>query len=112
MHKQDMLTLNSMFLECIVWDGGEEDQYQENLISLPLTVPAPRIDRVESAHLWNQMSTRLELACLLLLFRSSSQFEHRFQRQLFYFTRVGKYEDTIFCSHSLLSDDCPLQTNS
>lgn len=101
MHKQDMLTLNSMFLECIVWDGGEKEQYQENLISLSLTVPAPRIDIVESAHLWNQMSTRLELSCLLSLFWSS-QLEHRFQRQLFYSTRVGKFDDTISCSHPFL----------
>lgn len=111
MHKQDILTLNSMFLECIVWDRGEEEQYQENLTSLPLTVPAPRVGIIESAHLWNQMSTRLELSCLLLLFWSS-QLEHRFQRQLFYSTREGKYEDTIPCSHSLLSDDCLLQKNN
>ena len=107
-----MLTLHSTFLECIVWEGGREEQYQENLISLPLTVLAPRTDIVESAHLWNQMSTRLELACLLLLFWSTSQLECRFQRQLFYSTIVGKYEGTVSCSHSLLTDDGPLQTNN
>lgn len=111
MHKQGMLTLNSTFLECMGWDGGREEQYQENLISLPLTVLAPRTDIVESAHVWNQMSTRLELACFLLLFCSTSHLECRFLRQLFYSTIVGKYEYSLLF-HSLLTDDGPLQTNN
>lgn len=71
---------------------------------------AARADTVDSGHFWNQMSIRLELACALLLSWSTSQLEHRFQRQLLYSTTIGKYEGRISDPGYLLTDDCPLQT--
>lgn len=100
-----------MFLEGIGWDRDGEEQYQETL-TLLLIMLATRADTVESGHLWNQMSTRLELARPLLLSWSTSQLEHRFQRQLFCSTILGKWEGVISYPGYLLTDDCPLKTDN
>lgn len=77
MCKQDTLTLNSCVLGRY-WVGWRWRRAVSGDSHFATQNACCRSDTVESGHLWNQISTGLELACLFLPLWSTSQIEHSF----------------------------------